>query len=381
MRPDRAVVIRHRVVPGFRRADGADAPAAEYRRREERERNALGALGRGNTGEQDLSGVRRDHPAGPLCAVQRERVCGKILAPELRFEFLAQGLCLRGEPAARCGCPAPRPARRRGVWRRIRRPGLRTARSGLPPGGRLDGRLRRRNPSILDSRDPPSSGDDIRRNRRRRGRRSDRSRRAPPRRSATAHAPSQGRRSAGNTRRAAAETRASRRCCRSSGRTAPRADSPFLHGASRAESFPGSASRSGSTAVAWVAARNPSTPRAMLGSSHSVISAVMMPSRPKGVLNQGIPAYGVRPLGRVGDEHVQVRHGAPDDFVVYGIRAVDAGGTRARVLQGMAGGAQAPIERAAGPFALRRAVQSDAQEYPARRARMQRQFEGRSGRG
>jgi len=41
-----------------------------------------------------------------------------------------------------------------------------------------------------------------------------------------------------------------------------------------------------------VAARKWSTPFAMVGSSHSVMSAVMRPSRPNGVLNHGVPAYG-----------------------------------------------------------------------------------------
>jgi hypothetical protein len=46
----------------------------------------------------------------------------------------------------------------------------------------------------------------------------------------------------------------------------------------------------GLDAVAWVEARKCSTPFAMLGSSHRVMSAVIMPSRPKGVLNHGVPA-------------------------------------------------------------------------------------------
>ena len=56
--------------------------------------------------------------------------------------------------------------------------------------------------------------------------------------------------------------------------------------------LPGSASCASAWVVAWVAARNSSTPRAMSGDAHSVSSAVMIPSRPNGVLNHGMPAYG-----------------------------------------------------------------------------------------
>jgi hypothetical protein len=66
------------------------------------------------------------------------------------------------------------------------------------------------------------------------------------------------------------------------------------------------------------------------------------------------PGIGVRFLGRVGDQHVQVRDGAPNHFVVDGVRAIDARGTGARLLEGMAGGAHLPVEQPAGPFAQRR---------------------------
>ena len=49
---------------------------------------------------------------------------------------------------------------------------------------------------------------------------------------------------------------------------------------------------SGAVSSAWVAARKPSTPLASAGSNQSASIAVMIPSRPNGVLNQGTPAYG-----------------------------------------------------------------------------------------
>ena len=59
--------------------------------------------------------------------------------------------------------------------------------------------------------------------------------------------------------------------------------------------LPGSASRSGSSASAWCAARNRSTPRASAGSIQSVWSATISESRPNGVQNHGMPAYGSGP--------------------------------------------------------------------------------------
>ena len=51
------------------------------------------------------------------------------------------------------------------------------------------------------------------------------------------------------------------------------------------------------TAVAWVLARYASVPRAGSGFDQSASSAVMMPSRPNGVLNHGTPAYTYGPVG------------------------------------------------------------------------------------
>ena len=54
--------------------------------------------------------------------------------------------------------------------------------------------------------------------------------------------------------------------------------------------LPGSASAAGSSTRACSRASTLSTPRAISGSSHSVSSAVISASRPKNVLNQGMPA-------------------------------------------------------------------------------------------
>jgi hypothetical protein len=61
--------------------------------------------------------------------------------------------------------------------------------------------------------------------------------------------------------------------------------------------LPGSASLSTRVSADCVAARKRSTPRAMVGFTHRSSSAVTSASRPKGVQNQGTPAYGTRPSG------------------------------------------------------------------------------------
>src|SRR5262245_3606567 len=90
MRPDRAVVIGHRIVARFGIGDGANAPSGE----ELRPQQAVGYLDRpiglGNAGEQDLTGIRAADAAGLLLAVERERVGLELLAPEACVESLRQ---------------------------------------------------------------------------------------------------------------------------------------------------------------------------------------------------------------------------------------------------------------------------------------------------
>ena len=61
--------------------------------------------------------------------------------------------------------------------------------------------------------------------------------------------------------------------------------------------LPGAASWKREVSEAWWRDRNARTPRANAGSSHTVCSAVMIASRPKGVEYQGMPAYGYGPVG------------------------------------------------------------------------------------
>ena len=88
---------------------------------------------------------------------------------------------------------------------------------------------------------------------------------------------------------------------------APRPAPPSLRPASRAGSFRACASRASSVVVACVFARNDNTPRATSGFSQSISNAVMTPSRPNGVLNHGMPAYGITPVRCVGHHDLQIR--------------------------------------------------------------------------
>ena len=83
---------------------------------------------------------------------------------------------------------------------------------------------------------------------------------------------------------------ASHRRCRNRAGTALRRDAPFRRCAVSCRILPGCASATGSTVFACVAARKRRTPLATDGSSHSSSIAVMIPSRPKAVLYQGMPA-------------------------------------------------------------------------------------------
>ena len=61
--------------------------------------------------------------------------------------------------------------------------------------------------------------------------------------------------------------------------------------------LPGSESRNAEVSSACHDARYDSTPLASTGSNHRICQAVMIPSRPKQVENQGMPAYGLGPVG------------------------------------------------------------------------------------
>src|SRR4030095_9686152 len=93
MRPDRTIVIRHRIVARFTTGYCAHSPSRKGVFIGQGRRNAPRVCLRRNTREKTMTSVRRSHPAGPLAAVQSECVCGKLFTPEDFLEPAAEALC------------------------------------------------------------------------------------------------------------------------------------------------------------------------------------------------------------------------------------------------------------------------------------------------
>ena len=90
VRPDRSVVIGHRVVTGFAARNGADAPSRKEFLAHQIGRDPPGTIGSDDAGEEKLAGIGRSHLARPLGAVERQRVGAEFLAPERRLEALGK---------------------------------------------------------------------------------------------------------------------------------------------------------------------------------------------------------------------------------------------------------------------------------------------------
>src|ERR1700761_6412658 len=90
MRPDRAVMIGHRIVAGLVQRDGADAPAREEMRPQQIDRDLAGTVLADHAAEQEMPGVRRAPRARLLFAVQRQGVGAELLAPESVLKALGQ---------------------------------------------------------------------------------------------------------------------------------------------------------------------------------------------------------------------------------------------------------------------------------------------------
>src|SRR5215472_18566490 len=97
MRPDRAVVISHRIVAGFGGGNRADSPARERLRTEQSLGDAHRACRACDASEQTMPRVRCAYPAGPFLSVQCDDVRGQVVAPKSRLEILPQRLGLFGE--------------------------------------------------------------------------------------------------------------------------------------------------------------------------------------------------------------------------------------------------------------------------------------------
>ena len=158
VRPDRAVVIRHRVVARLALADRPDAPAREHPVAHHRVGDATGALGRRDAAHQTLPRVRRHDAARPLVAVERQRVRRRgrrTRSAASKDQAQALGVAAQGCARARRRPARPR-ARRRASWRHRRSPAPRRAPPGLRPACRRHGTSRRASPSSPGSARPRS---------------------------------------------------------------------------------------------------------------------------------------------------------------------------------------------------------------------------------
>ena len=90
VRPDRPVMIGHRIVAGLAERNGANAPTGEEMRPHQIGRDAPRAVVAYHAAEQQMAGIRGAHRAGLLLAVKRQRVGAELLAPECLLETLRQ---------------------------------------------------------------------------------------------------------------------------------------------------------------------------------------------------------------------------------------------------------------------------------------------------
>ena len=86
MRPNRAVMIRHRVIAGGRNRGRPHSPTGEAARAEKCLGDTARASGIGDPGQQRVPGIRGDDPTGLLGPVERQRVGRQVFAPERRLE-------------------------------------------------------------------------------------------------------------------------------------------------------------------------------------------------------------------------------------------------------------------------------------------------------
>src|SRR4026207_1510436 len=102
MWPDGSVVIRHWIVTRLARSDRPNSPAGEGCFICECRRHATGVLLGSDTSKKTVACVRRSHLAGLLSAIERKRVCGKLVTPEGLFEASGEGFRLLRQIARPC---------------------------------------------------------------------------------------------------------------------------------------------------------------------------------------------------------------------------------------------------------------------------------------
>ena len=94
VRPDRSVVIRHRVVAGLTFGNGPYAPARMKVRRHQLFRHAAGPRFRRSICKQNMAGIRRTDTAQLAGAVDGDAIDSEFLAPEVALDGTRQPLRL-----------------------------------------------------------------------------------------------------------------------------------------------------------------------------------------------------------------------------------------------------------------------------------------------
>ena len=293
--PDRSIVVAERAVRRLGARHRPHAPARPQVVAHQRIDHGVDARRRHDAAPEQVADVRAERVDAILLGVERERVVAAALLDPVRLvEPRAQLVGLALEPVRR----APGRARPRGrarpcaASRRRRSPAPHTARSAPARTGRRGSAASRPSPSTTGCRARARCAARTRRSRRRPGRRIRRSTGAPPARARAARARGRHRPSSAMPRRAGRGRAASRRRCRSSGRTTSCAHFPRR---TSCTILPGSASRDGSSSVAWSFASSRSADCASSGPKSIVCRQVMTVSRPNTVMNHGIPAAGSLP--------------------------------------------------------------------------------------
>src|SRR5262249_30308363 len=119
MRPDRAVVIRHRIVARLAPGNGADAPSREELRGQQHRGDLASMLRPCDAAEQDLPGIGAAHQARRLGAIERKRVGAEIVGPEACLELRGELDGLRLELTRVLAAPDLRSTARQRLFRRV----------------------------------------------------------------------------------------------------------------------------------------------------------------------------------------------------------------------------------------------------------------------
>src|SRR6185437_5482677 len=105
VRPDRAVMIRQRVIPRLALGKCSDTPTAETIPTHEVAGHAARPLRRYYAREQRMPRIRGTHPTGPFLTIERQDIRSHLLIPELSLESNAQFFGVGRQPEGQLRVP------------------------------------------------------------------------------------------------------------------------------------------------------------------------------------------------------------------------------------------------------------------------------------